>query len=349
MKAAIIGLGRMGAEPSKRLINVVPSGWLPISHAEAILNTPGLDLVSLCDIDPVKVKKYKELYGVSRGYTNYQTLIFEEKPDFLCIATRANIRKDIIEFAVNNGVKIIYAEKPLCNSLNQCYKIISLLKNNNVNFALGVNRRYHEVYIEARKIVNQGEIGELIEIIVENGHSNLFWTHPHSVDMILFFAQSIKIESISGICSSLLHASNNDELIDFDPMVEHAHFNFTNGIRATILKSRGSNVRLAGTKGNLTIHGDGKFIEIYKGKDYYYNRKIIRLDCTVSATMNIFTNLINCYFKKSEPIITLEEIETGMLMLVGIVQSSLNNGTKLYPDQIDKNIFITGRTGEHYA
>lgn len=349
MKAAIIGLGRMGAEPSERLDNVVPSGWLPISHAEAILNTPGLDLVSLCDINSAKITKYKKMYGVSRGYTNYKKLIIEDKPDFLGIATRTIIRKDIIEFAVCNGVKMIYAEKPLCNSLTQCYRIISLLKENKINFGLGVNRRYHEVYNQARKIVNEGEIGELLEIIIENGYSNLFWTHPHSVDMILFFAQSTKIESISGICSSLPLTLNNYGVIDLDPLVEHAHFNFTNGIRATILKSRGCNVRLSGTKGNLTIHGDGKFIEIYKGKDYYYNRKIIRFDCAVSATVNAFSNLVNSYLKIAEPSITLEEIEVGMIMLVGIVQSSLNNGAKLFPNQIDQNIFITGRTGEFYA
>ena len=47
LKSAVIGLGRMGAEPSKRLEGKVPAGWLPISHAEAILSIERLKLEAI--------------------------------------------------------------------------------------------------------------------------------------------------------------------------------------------------------------------------------------------------------------------------------------------------------------
>ena len=37
LKAAVIGLGKMGAEPSTRLKGKIPKGWLPISHLESVI------------------------------------------------------------------------------------------------------------------------------------------------------------------------------------------------------------------------------------------------------------------------------------------------------------------------
>ena len=132
MKAAVIGLGRMGAEPSKRLEDVLPDGWLPISHAEAMISTPGIELVALCDADAEKVERFKKHYSILNGYTDYKKMIDEIKPDFLSVATRTSVRKEIIEYAANNGVKAIYAEKPLCNSLTECDQILSLLEEKKV-------------------------------------------------------------------------------------------------------------------------------------------------------------------------------------------------------------------------
>ena len=71
-KAAVIGLGRMGAEPSSRLEGKIPNGWLPISHVEAILSTPGLELVALCDQDEHKLERFKTLYKIENGYSDQQ-------------------------------------------------------------------------------------------------------------------------------------------------------------------------------------------------------------------------------------------------------------------------------------
>ena len=40
----------------------------------------------------------------------------------------------------------------------------------------------------ARDIVVSGEIGDMVEICIEHGRTMLLWNHPHSVDLLIFFA-----------------------------------------------------------------------------------------------------------------------------------------------------------------
>ena len=190
LKAGLVGLGRMGAQSSKRLQAVLPNGWLPISHIENINENEFLQLTSICDSDTEKLDFYsKENINLNK-YKNFKKLISVEKPDFLSIATRINNKIEILDSACRNNVKIVYAEKPLFSSIGQAKKYLSFLEKKNIRLGYGVNRRYHDVYIGVKKIIKSKELGELREIIIENNFSNLFWTHPHSVDLILFFADS---------------------------------------------------------------------------------------------------------------------------------------------------------------
>lgn len=56
MRAALIGCGRIGAHTPERLRQTIPAGWLPVSHAEAMLANPGLELVAVCDVNRPQLK-----------------------------------------------------------------------------------------------------------------------------------------------------------------------------------------------------------------------------------------------------------------------------------------------------
>ncbi len=46
-------------------------------------------------------------------------MIVNEKPDIVSIATQPYERAEIAPFAIENGVKVIYGEKPLCASVTE--------------------------------------------------------------------------------------------------------------------------------------------------------------------------------------------------------------------------------------
>lgn len=354
LKAAVIGLGRMGAEPSTRLEGKVSDGWLPISHVEAIQSTEGLDLVALCDNDVERLKKLSNHYGVHNTYLNFNHLIDDIQPDFLCIATRTLGRAEIIQYACQNNVKVIYTEKPISRSIFDSRQVLNHVINNDVILGYGVNRRYHAAYRKAKQILESGELGELREIIVEHGRASLLWTHPHSVDIILFFADTTDIDYIQGTCDfQNANGSVNTTLIDDDPIIENAFFQFSNGVKATINQTGGNNVRLACTKGILTIYSDGFYIEKITGTaitPFYFNEvEIIKTQSLRSATVTAFKELKDAVISKQQLPISLQEIEMGMLMLFGLVYSSLKDGKRIKPQNVPEHMVITGKSGTLYA
>lgn len=354
LKAAVVGLGRMGGEPSTRLEGKVPNGWLPISHAEAILNTPNLKLEAICDNDHERIAKLSEYYSVKNIYNDYKKLIKEIKPYFLSIATRTQGRVDIIKFGVDNGCSVIYFEKPISNSILETKSILNYALSNNVVIGYGVNRRYHASYRKARDIIRSGELGKVEHICIEHNLANLLWAHPHSVDLILFFAESCDLEYIQGNCSYV-----NDYIpispleIDNDPIVNSAYFKFKNGITASISSARGLNTRISCEKGILTIYSDGDWIEVNTKKEtgYLTRPQIIEVDTLQSATVTAFKELmdvsINKDFKKYP--ITDSEILTGMIMLHGIVYSSFKGCIQIKPTDVPEEMMITGKMGIWYA
>ncbi|AKQ44784.1 hypothetical protein TH63_02730 [Rufibacter radiotolerans] len=353
LKAGIIGLGRIGAEPSTRLAGQVPNGWLPISHIEALLATENIELKHISDVNLERVKWVSDYYNLSAKEHPDPNTLLKEQPDILTIATRTPERYDLIMQALDNNIKAIVVEKPLANSLKRTSEIIEKVVGNDCILGYGAARRAMGIYQQAKEILNSGEMGELKSITAEFGYTKLLWTLPHAVDLFLFFAGSSEVEYISGHCDleeGQLIAPNN---FDGDPLVETATIKFKNGVIGNILPCGGWNIRLGCTKGFITIHGDGDYIELnYSGKynAYFTSSKRIENNFKESGICNIYSSISkslgsNVHFS----LITPAEIEMNQNILFGIFQSSLEGGKRLSVSSLNANLYISGRTGNLYA
>ena len=78
--------------------------------------------------------------------TDYQQMIRQEKPDIVCIATRPATRAEITIFAAENGVKGIYAEKPLCCSMEEADAMVEAVQKHQVKFNYGTQLLFLAFY-----------------------------------------------------------------------------------------------------------------------------------------------------------------------------------------------------------
>lgn len=353
LKAAIIGLGRMGAEPTSRFNGILPNGWDPMSHAESIITTNDLELVALCDIDSAKTQKFSQLYNVPKCYNNYKQLIDEVKPDIISIATRTDVKSDIINYAIDNGVKGFYVEKPLSRSIDECRQILNKINGADAKIVYGAQRRAISIFRQVKDICNSGEYGEIKHITFEYGKVMLLWNHPHITDLMVFFSNTLDVEYISALCS-FKNTYNKDSLfIDEDPLVENAFIKFNNGITINTTPNEGGNVRIHLARAILTINGDGYCIDIntedkIKGRFHKSNR--IFAEPSKSGTQVLFADLANAVLNSTNvKNICPEDILCGTAIISGIVESSLNNGAKINYQDIRNDLTITGRFGDLYA
>lgn len=131
----------------------------------AWLTIPNVKLVAVADSVHTGLESAKKRLGISRGYASYTEMLKEERPDITCIAPRfVNEHYDMVVKSIENGTRAIYMEKPFCRNLNEANSIVTLCKKHHVKLAIAHRNRYHPAIKTVEKLINDGQIGELIEI-----------------------------------------------------------------------------------------------------------------------------------------------------------------------------------------
>lgn len=351
-KAAIIGCGRIGTHTRESLLKNAPPCTLPLNHADAIKGVNSLKLAALCDVNSENLKRASLEHDVNACYSDFKKMIRDVKPDIVSIATRTNGRCDILKDVVNDGVKGVYIEKPISNSIIECRDALNEVNINGAFIAYGVFRRYMQSFQDAKQILLNGEIGELIQISVEMGRSMLLWSHPHAIDLMLFFSNSREVEYIQGNCTLKTHLAKNARIVDEDPIVDSATVKFRNGVSGVIVSRGGGNVTLCGTLGTITIVADGSWIKVEKkvGDSPYFSGVDKRTaNAKMSGTQRAFYELSRAIETSSPISITTDEILISQQILIGIAFSSLQNGIRMPLVSIPEHFTVTGRYGDLYA
>lgn len=143
IKVAVIGAGRMGGRHANNLL----AGRIK-----------GAVLSAVCDTDEKALKKYR---GNAAVYTDYKELIDTEKPDAVVVATPHYSHGEIAVYAINHGVSTL-VEKPLTVTAKEAKKVIAAAKAHpSVTAAVMLNQRTNPLYARAKRLVDNGEIGEI--------------------------------------------------------------------------------------------------------------------------------------------------------------------------------------------
>ena len=349
---ALVGCGRIGTQTSSTLRDRLPRGWVPLSHAEAIAMHEGIELKAFCDIDLERAAQAAKMYNVAKYYEDYRMMIDKEQPALMAVATRTAGRTDIVSYAAKAGVKGLHVEKPIALNLADCDDALGNLSENGVHLTYGTTRRYMDVYRQAKAMIEAGDIGTLEHIAIEHGHTLLLWNHPHSVDLMLYFAGTTEISAVQAHCN--IQAISNDRMkVDDDPLVENALVQFKNGIIGVITGARGMNTRISGSRGQLTIMADGSGIEIRYNKSgngpYFLDSTYLTSLSAVSGTQRAIAELVESTTDRVFPTISYAEVRTGLNILLAIAYSAVENGRKVILEDIPPQFTVTGRFGDMYA
>ena len=337
----------MGCFTSTQLKERVGPGWLPLSHAEAIQSVPEIVLVGVCDQSEEVANRSQQTFNVPASFTDHRELIDELSPDILSVATRTDVRAEIIQHSLSKGIKAIYAEKPVTLNLATWKQVRNSLETSRAIFSYGTNRRYMPIFREARKLIRDGAIGQFEHIHIEHGRAPLLWSHPHSVDLILFFAEQDQIDYVSAQCSIESDSISNNR-IDSDPLVESAFVQFQAGLTAHISTATGMNVRLSGTEGTLTIVGDAYGMMLER-RFPLASEKVVREftlnTASKSGTQIAFEEIVSTLNGGEAERSSLDEIELGQKLLFGFALSALEGGKRWELCDIPLEFTVTGRLG----
>lgn len=353
--AAIIGCGRMGAFTSESVMSSAPNCCLPLSHADAIVSHPRLDLKALADKDVSALERASAKFGINRRYSDPIDLIRSESPELLGVATRTPGRAELICAAIESGTRAIHAEKPLCNSVQELRRLTNIFNRTEVSLTWGATRRFLSVYRQALDLAKSGRYGMLYEARINLGSAPLFWTHPHSIDLIFFAAEGRRLE---GVQARLINVTGDlkKKHFDNDPIVEKASIFFESGFSGHITRSIGYDFILTCEYGEIVVQSDGARLELYAPRDSVYPvRTGLEIECTArpTGTLAPISHLVDCL---SGDCAALEEnykikkdIFSSQTAAFAMLQSHLEKSKIVKLSEIDPELLIYAKTGDKYA
>jgi predicted dehydrogenase len=147
-------------------IGIIGCGLIGQKRAKA-LGTGGR-LIACADVDATRAANLAKSAGAS-AFSDWRELLKLPEVQIVVIATLHDSLAEITLAAIRAG-KHVLVEKPAARSADELEPVLKAAQEQGVLVRVGFNHRYHRALLQAKKIVDSGELGELMFIRARYGH-----------------------------------------------------------------------------------------------------------------------------------------------------------------------------------
>jgi len=155
------------------------------------------ELICVCDIDEKVARECAKKYGGVKYYTDYYKMLEDGGFDCVVLVTPDQIHREHAVAACDKGYHVL-CEKPLAQTVKDCYAMIEAAKRNNVKFMTGQVARKSPGFAKAKELVDAGKIGELFFVESEYAHDYQFLTPAWRKDPV-----NLRYSIIGGGCHAI--------------------------------------------------------------------------------------------------------------------------------------------------
>ena len=201
IKAAVIGLGRMGL-----MYDFEDKREKPSSHVLAYKMNDSFRLVAAMDTHPDKEKDLHLLAPNTSYYTDLiEMLVAHPDLDVISICTPPDDRyQTISEIGRLSSVQVIFCEKPLAKSVEEALKIQQFVLNSGLILIPNLSRRWNAGIAEVRQTIESMRYDRLEKIHLRYTRG-IYNTGAHIFDLVRYFAGAItSVQVINQVNTSSL-------------------------------------------------------------------------------------------------------------------------------------------------
>lgn len=141
-------------------LGVIGSGGRGTFVMTVFQKDPALRVTAICDVFEPNLENALSKAPGAKAYRDYRQLLDDPEVDAVLIATPEHWHHRHVLDAIAAG-KDIYVEKPLCQTPEQGVELVRAEKASNRIIQTGMQRRSYDLYLEGRKIVAAGELGNI--------------------------------------------------------------------------------------------------------------------------------------------------------------------------------------------
>jgi predicted dehydrogenase len=154
--AAVIGLGNIGFKLD--LDNKRTGTW---SHVAAYERSKKTKLSAAVEVNEVNASLFQKNFNNIPVFKSVKEMMDNIPVDIVSISTTTESHYSVLKELVKYPVKAIFCEKPLSLDKGEARRMVSLCENAKILLAVNHTRRWEANFLLARKMVQEGKIGEL--------------------------------------------------------------------------------------------------------------------------------------------------------------------------------------------
>ena len=152
-------------------IAVIGAGRIAHSHFAGLLNLPQCYRYAICDpCEDGRAEKLKEQYGVEKACADYKELIGDPKVHAVIVTTPDHTHCEIASAFLRDG-KPVLLEKPMALKKEDCDELLRVSKETGTMLMVGQVCRYNHNFVQAKKLIETGALGDLVFVESEYAHS----------------------------------------------------------------------------------------------------------------------------------------------------------------------------------
>lgn len=139
-------------------IGIIGTGNISSMHILGFKSHPKVEVVAICDKRRKTLEKMADRWKINRIYRDYHDLLKQRDIDAVAILTPHHLHAPMTIAAAEAG-KHILVEKPIAMSLDESDQMIKAAKKAGVFLMVAENQVFHPPHVEAKRLIEEGEIG----------------------------------------------------------------------------------------------------------------------------------------------------------------------------------------------
>ena len=109
-------------------------------HYPSLASFDDVEMVAICDLDPDRLSRTAERFGIEKRYTDYRKMIEEVAPDAVYAIGQPHMMYDVWLWCLNEGLNL-YIEKPMGITIHQARALAYLAEKKGCITQVSFQRR----------------------------------------------------------------------------------------------------------------------------------------------------------------------------------------------------------------
>ena len=235
-------------------------------HADGYVGTSRCTLIANADLSQNHADAFAAKYGIPKSYTDYHEMLAQEALDIVSICTWPHQHAPIVIGAAKSGrVKAIHCEKPMATTWGDAKEMARVCDENGVKLTFNHQRRLLGPFQTAKKLLDEGAIGELLQI--QGNCSDLYDWGTHWLNMFFYYHHEAPAKWVMAQIDTRKDHTIFGVAMESQGLCE---FQFQDGVRAFLTTGEHSREdaahRLLGTEGMLEVRWDAPYLRLFNAK-----------------------------------------------------------------------------------